>query len=82
MMHILYVIVNPGHMQGNLVCHALPITDDSGVSLRRLRPFCVEAGEFDLVTVLYVLYPKNNSKQLKLSARSMLPRDFLCILWG
>jgi len=27
------------HILNALVCHALPITDDSDVSLRRLRPF-------------------------------------------
>ena len=51
-----------------LVRHALPLIDDDGVSLRRLRPFYAEAEEFELVTVLYVLYPKNYSQQLKLSA--------------
>ena len=47
------------HVPDGLVRHALPITDDGGVSLITLRPFCAEAGEFELVTVLYVLRLKN-----------------------
>ena len=56
------------YLPDGLVRHALPLTDDGGVSLRRLRPFCAEAVEFELVIVLYVLCPKNYSQQLKLSA--------------
>jgi len=47
------------HIPEGLVRHALPLTDDGSISLRRLRPLCAEAGEFELVTILYVLCPKN-----------------------
>ena len=55
------------HVPDGLVHHALPITNDGSVFLRRLCPFCAETGEFELVIVLHVLCPKNYSKQLKLS---------------
>jgi len=35
-------------------------------ALRRLRPFCAEAGEFELVTVLYVLCSKMSNSNYQL----------------
>jgi len=52
------------YVPDGLIRHALPFIDDDGVSLRRLHPFRVEAREFELVSVLYVLYSKIHSEQL------------------
>jgi len=40
------------HVPDGLVHHALPVTDDGSISLRGLRPFRAEVGEFELVVVL------------------------------
>jgi len=42
------------YIPDGLIYYALPVTDDGGVSLRRLRPFYSEAGEFKLVK--YYMY--------------------------
>ena len=65
-----------------MVRYALPFIDDSVISLRRLHSFRAEAGEVELVSVLYVLCLKVHSEQLELSARPLLPRDFQRILRG
>ena len=45
----------PIYVPDGLVHHALPFINDNGVFLRGFHPFCTEAGEVELATILYVL---------------------------
>ena len=53
----------PIYVPDGLVRHVLPFIDDSSIFLRGFHPFCAEAGEVELVAILYVLYSKDDSER-------------------
>ena len=61
------------HVPDGLVRYALPFTDDGGAFLRRFRSLHAETGEFELVSLIYVLCSEIQSEQFELLARLLLP---------
>jgi len=58
-----------------MVCHALTIIDDGGISFRGFHTLRAAIREFKLAAILYVLYSEDDSEREQLSVGQVLPQD-------